>query len=385
MNYDIIVIGAGPAGLSVALQAKRMGMTALVLEKGRIVNSIQNFPRDMVFFSTVEQLAIGDVRFEVRPPTGRSNGGAFIRKGAYTTKQVLRGLMRKLAARKSGEAAAQAHGLVRKTSRFIMSTINSIPSGHPTRLEAIDYYKRVAEARHLEVMENSEVVSVKREAHKPFVVRAKNPATSETTDYLAERIVVATGYFDNPNTLGVPGENLPHVSHYYKGADAHGGQHVVVVGGNNSAVDTALDLHTHGIWVTIVHRGQSYSRNVKPWILPLIEGLVGERKIDALFNSKLLEINSTGVTIEIGGERRAIQCHFVYAMTGYRPDVDLLKGMGIAVDEETGVPSHNPATFETNVPGIFVAGSVTAGFDCDKVFIENGREHGKTIIRGMTA
>jgi bacillithiol disulfide reductase len=326
MKYDVIVIGAGPAGLSAAIEAKKRGFSVIVLDKGSIVNSIQNFPSGMIFFSTVELLEIAGIPFIASAP-------------------------------------------------------------HPTRVEAVTYYARVARSCGIEFMGNSMALGVTKDLHGSscFEVEIKNVISSRLSFLSADRIIVATGFYDNPNMMGVPGETLPNVSHYYKEPGIHFGQRVTVIGGKNSAVEAALDLFRHGASVTLVYHGELFGKNVKYWILPDIENRVKNGEIMAHFRSRVLEIRHDRVVIEQDGKREEIAGDFVYALTGYHPATNFLREMGIEVDEVTGVPKHDPLTLESNVTGIFVAGSIVAGYDCNKIFIENGREHGKIIVDGFSA
>ncbi len=324
MNYDMIVIGGGPAGLSAAIEAKKKNLNTLLLDKGAIVNSIQNFPPSMVFFSTSELLEIGGIP-------------------------------------------------------FIAS------ASHPTRAEAVNYYARVARSYGIDFRGNSRVLAVRKTSvgATGFKVETKDERTSQLTFLTADRIVVATGFFDNPNLLGIPGENLPNVSHTYMEPGRHFGQKVVIIGGKNSAVEAALDLYRHGVDVTIIYRREAFGKSVKYWILPDIENRVKNREIAARFNSTVLEIKDDRIVVDVDGEKEEIECDFVYALTGYHPDVNFLTNIGIEIDSETGIPKHDPQTFETNLKGIFVAGSIVAGYDCNKIFIENGREHGKHIANSL--
>ena len=325
MNYDIIVVGAGPAGLSAAIEAKRKNFSVLVVDKGPIVNSIQNFPGGMIFFSTVELLEIAGVPF-----------------------------------------IASSH--------------------HPTRAEAVNYYARVAKSYEIDFRGNSRVLSVRRDSNGAacFNVEIKNSITSKLSFVLSDKIIVATGFYDNPNLLNVPGENLPSVSHYYREPGIHFGQKVVVIGGKNSAVEATLDLYRHGVKVILIHRRECLGKSVKYWILPDIENRIKNGEIMVYFDSRVLEIKPDRVVIEKSRRRQEIISDFVYALTGYHPAVDFLREIGIEVDEITGVPKHDPVTLESNVKGIFVAGSIIAGFDCNKIFIENGREHGKLIAKSIS-
>jgi len=324
VKYDVVVVGAGPAGLSAAVEAKRNGYSVLLLDKGAIVNSIQTFPSNMVFFSTSELLEIAGVPFVTSSP-------------------------------------------------------------HPTRVEAVNYYTRVAKSSGIEFKGNSKVVSVVRSSFNParFSVEVKDENSSTLSFFPADRVIVATGFYDNPNLLGVPGEILPNVSHYYREPGLHFGQKVVVIGGKNSAVEASLDLYRHGVDVTVLYRGEEFGKSVKYWILPDIQNRVKNGEISARFNCQVREIKPGRVVADVGGKREEFCCDFVYALTGYHPSTDFLKEFGIEVDENSGVPKHNPETFESNVEGVYIAGSIVAGNDCNKIFIENGREHGKLIAKSL--
>ncbi len=321
MKYDVIIIGAGPAGLSAAIEAKKKNFSVVVLDKGAIVNSIQNFPTNMAFFSTVELLEIAGIPF-----------------------------------------------------------VASLP--HPTRVEAVNYYSRVAKFFGVEFKFSSRVVSV-CPAQRGFNLEIKNEASSQLSFISADKVVVATGFYDNPNLLNVPGEKFPNVSHYYKEPGIHFGQKVIVVGGKNSAVEAALDLYRHGVDVAVLYRGECFGKSVKYWILPDIENRIKNEEIMAHFNSRVLEIKPDRVVAEVCGKVEELQCDFVYALTGYHPAINFLREIGIEVDEKSGVPKHDPVTLESNVKGIYVAGSIVAGYDCNKIFIENGREHGKLIAKSL--
>ena len=324
MKRDLIVIGGGPAGLSAAIEAKKKNLNVLVLDKGAIVNSIQKFPPSMIFFSTVELLEIGGVPFIAGSP-------------------------------------------------------------RPTRAEAVNYYARVARSYGIEFKGNSRVISVQKisNGRTGFTLEVKNEMTSQLSFLTADKVVVATGFFDNPNMLGVPGEGLPNVSHTYRESGLHFGQKVVIIGGKNSAIEAALDLYRHGVDVTILYRREWFGKSVKYWMLPDIENRVKNGEIKASFNTKVLEIKPDRVIADIKGKVEEFKCDYVYALTGYHPDVNFLRCLGIEIDQETGIPKHDPETFESNVPGIYVAGSIVAGYDCNKIFIENGREHGKQIAENL--
>ncbi|MFW6201773.1 MAG: NAD(P)-binding domain-containing protein, partial [Gemmatimonadota bacterium] len=198
-------------------------------------------------------------------------------------------------------------------------------------------------------------------------------------------VVVATGYFDSPNLMGIPGEDLPKVRHYYREGYPYFDQDCVVIGAGNSAVDAALDLYRSGARVTLVHFGEDLDRGVKPWVLPDIRNRIEKGEIEALWRTRVVEVRPASVVLhdDEGGARREIENDWVFAMTGYTPDPSLLRGLGVTVERETGVPAHDPETMATDVPGVYIAGVLAAGLDANKIFIENGREHGARIVRAV--
>lgn len=315
--YDVIIIGAGPSGLSVAIEAHKAGLKYTVIEKGSIVNSIQHFPTEMTFFSTPELLEIGNIPF--------------------TSAQM-----------------------------------------RPTRTEGLEYYSRVAEFFKLELKLFEQVVSISKTGAEIIVTTIKGT-------YSTKNLVLAVGYFDNPNKLNVPGEDLHKVSHYYTEPYQYYRQNVAVIGAKNSAAIAALELYRHGAAVTLIHRGDRLSDKIKYWILPDIENRIKEGSVTALFNTTVTQILPDKLELLHNGKTTEIQNDFVFAMTGYHPDCNFLRSMGINLDDETSVPIHNPDTLETNIKGIYVAGSVVAGKNNNKIFIENGRLHGKTILTSILA
>jgi bacillithiol disulfide reductase len=310
---DVIVVGAGPAGLATAIAAQRGGLSCTIIEKGSLVDYIRRFPRNLVWFSTPELLEIGDVPFPI-------------------------------------------------------ATVR------PTRIDTLAYYQKVATRYKLDVHYFDPVDSIVPRGDGFEVVTAKGAG------YAARNVVIATGYFDNPNRVGVPGEDLPHVSHYYDEPFTGFDRDVTVVGGRNSAVEAALDLFRHGARVTLVHRGKKLSEGVKYWILPDIENRIKSGEIAALFDSTVKRFDDGSVTVTTPGGELQAKSDMVYVLIGFRPDTQHLSRFGITIHPETLAPEHDPGTFETNVPGLYVAGSVVAGKFNNKIFVENGRLHGKTIV-----
>jgi thioredoxin reductase (NADPH) len=319
---DVLIVGAGPSGLATAIAAKQQGLDYAIVEKGVLVDAILNFPTHMVFFTTPELLEIG--------------------------------------------------GLPLVT-----------PYDKPTRLEALRYYRRVVETYGLQIAFHERVVEIEREDGR-FVVTAQDASGGRRVRE-ARAVVLAIGYYDHPNYLGVPGEELPHVSHYYTEAHPYFRQRVVIVGGKNSAAETALELFRAGALVTLVHRQATLGDSIKYWVRPDIENRITEGSVAARFETRVVEITASGVTVESAGGREHIPADAVFLLTGYRPDVDLMRRAGIQCDEETLAPALDPETFETNVPNLFIAGGAIAGRNTGSIFIENGRFHGERVIAALAA
>ncbi len=315
---DLVVIGAGPCGLAVGVAAKRAGLTCTLYDKGPVVASLLRYPLYMTFFSTPDKLEIGV---------------PFVTAG-----------------------------------------------DKPTRREALSYYRKVSEHFELDVRQYHTVRQVARGADA-FIVQAEHPGMPGRETIDARHVVFATGYFETPNRLGVPGEDLPNVSHFFTEAHPYWQQRVVVVGGGNSAVETALELCRVGAQVTIVHFLGDFDKGVKAWVLPDITNRVKEGRVRVRWCSRVVEIGRSHVIVrrEPDGDRDTIPTDFVLALTGYTADLTLLRSVGVAVDESSGVPRHSAGTMETNVPGVYIAGVLASGFDANKIFIENGREHGGRI------
>ena len=319
-TYDILCVGAGPTGLACAMDAKRAGMKALVIDKGCLCNSIYHYPVNMVFFTTPELLEIGNLPM------------------------VCLG-------------------------------------DKPTRAEALKYYRKGAEYYQLELRLFERVARI--DGHKgAFTVVTETESGTEQR-YLAKNVVVATGYYDLPNEMGVPGEHQHHVNHYYTEPHEFWSQDVVVIGGKNSAVESALDLYRNGARVTLLVRGKDLGTSIKYWVRPDIENRIKAFQIAAVFNTKIKEIVRDGVLIENDAGARLIPAKQVFALTGYHPDYQFIEALGVKLDPESRRPHLNPETLESNVKGIYLAGVVIAGKHTGEIFIENGRFHGKQIIDSL--
>ena len=319
---SIAVIGAGPCGVGVGIAARRAGIPCILFDRGPVVSSIAKYPTWMTFFSTAERLEMGGVPF-------------------------------------------------------------TIAGDKPTRREAIRYYQRLARHFELDVRQYTEVTGV-RQTDEGFAIATRTIHGIET-EYHAAGVVVATGYFDHPNRLNVPGEDLPTVRHGYSEGHAFFDQDVVIVGGGNSAVDAALELYRWGARITIVHFADGLDPNVKPWVMPDIAARIRNGEIAGRWRSRVVHIRPGSVTVraESTGETDTLRADWVLEMTGYTPDPALLRSLGVRIDDRTGIPDHDPATMQTNVPGVFIAGVVAAGNDANKVFIENGRDHGPKIVSAI--
>jgi len=319
-TYDIICIGAGPTGLATAIEAKRAGMQPLVIDKACVCNSLYHYPVNMVFFTTPELLEIGDLP------------------------------------------------LVTAAEK-------------PTRAEALKYYRKAAEHYELELRLYERVTHVNGNDGNFTVVAETDKGEQEK--YQGKKIALATGYYDLPNLLGVPGEDLPHVSHYYTEPHPFWKQDVVVIGGKNSAAEAALDLYRNGARVTLVHRGKELGATIKYWVRPDIENRIKAGKIRALLNTRVEEITEEEVVVENHAQTTRIPAKQVFALTGYHPDFSFMESMGVKLDPETKRPAFDPKTHESNVPGIYLAGVVIGGRHTGEIFIENGRFHGKQIIEAL--
>jgi len=314
--FDVIIIGAGPAGLAAAIEAKKYGLKHLAFDKGGITNSILHFPTQMIFFTTPELLEIGGVP------------------------------------------------LVSEREK-------------PTRNEALKYYRKVVGMYQLNVHQYEEVVGVQEMGPHVFRVETVDAA------YETRNVVISIGYYDNPNFMGVHGEDLPHVSHYYSEAHPFYDRDVIVIGGKNSAAEAALDLFRGGARVSLVHRGPAMAQTVKYWVRPDIENRFKNGQITPYFNANVLEIARRYVRIAQNGNTQDIPAQQVFALTGYHCSTKFFDQLGVRYDRETLRAEYNPETFETNVSGVFLAGAVIGGRINGEIFIENGRFHGEVLMKAI--
>ncbi len=323
---DLLVIGAGPTGLACAIEAQRAGFTALLVDKGCLCNSLFNYPSNMIFFTTPELLEIGNMPF-------------------------------------------------------------SSPNQKPNRNEALEYYRKVAEHYRLDIHQYENVERVDG-SDGNFTVNTVD-RFGRMLRHRARKLVIATGYYDLPNYLGIPGEDLSKVKHYYHEPHPFYGLDVLVIGGKNSAAIAALDLWRHGAKVTLVHRGAEMHRHVKYWILPDINNRIKNGEIKAYFNSNVTNIAEDDVTLTTPDGPLVLANQFVFALTGYHPDFSFIENLGVTLDEANDrCPVCDPATLESNVPGVYLAGVIVAGERTNEIFIENGRFHGQLIaedLRGKLA
>jgi len=320
--YDVLVIGAGPTGLACAIDAQVCGLRVVVVDKGCLCNSLYHYPAHMTFFTTPELLEIGSIPF----PS---------------------------------------------------------PNQKPTRNEALQYYRQVAAFYQLDVRQYQSVEQVTG-SDGAFQVHLRD-RFNRASHLNARKLIVATGYYDLPNYLQIPGENLSKVMHYYDDPHPFSGLDVVVIGGKNSAAIAALELWRHGARVTLVHRGPDINRHVKYWIKPDIENRIKAGEVTAHFQSQVAEITPDTVLIETRRGKLILKNDFVFALIGYHPDFEFLEALGVQSEGKDRTPVCDPKTLESNVSGIYLAGVIVAGMRTNEIFIENGRFHGKQIAKSLTA
>lgn len=318
--YDVVVVGAGPTGLSCGIELKKLGLRAVMIDKGCVVNSIYQYPTNMTFFTTPELLEIGGIP---------------------------------------------------------MTSLNDKPG----RTEALKYYRRVAAHYELEVRQYERVNEV-RGQDGDFTVHS-TCSDGQERQTRAKKVIFSTGYYDLPNRLGVPGEDLAKVIHYYKEAHPYYDQDVMVVGAKNSAAIAALELWWTGARVTLVHRGPEIHRHVKYWIKPNIENRIKNGEIPAYFSTSVVEIREHSVVLETPEGAKEIQNDFVFAMTGYHPDFEFMERHGIFLDPQTQRPRLDSETYESERAGMYLAGVLVAGVHTNEIFIENGRFHGEKIAAAI--
>lgn len=314
---DVVIIGAGPCGLSAALELQKIGIEPLIIEKESVVHSIYLYPTHLQFFSTPELLEIGNYPF-------------------------------------------------------------STPNEKPTRLEALTYYRNVANRSKLRIRPYHKVTTIQAQPDGTYALTIEN-RFKHTNTVITKYVVVATGYFDYPNLLGIPGEQLPKVTHYFREAHPYTGTKVAVIGGSNSAIDAAMELLRVGADVTVIYRGETYSPIIKPWVRPIFESMVNKGRITMLFRSRVTSISESTITVSKNGLEEQLDNDFVLALTGFRPDRSMLREAGVAFQDDGEIPVFNPDTMETSSPGLYIAGVIASGRNANEVFIETGRMHGRFI------
>ena len=320
---DLLIVGAGPTGIAIGAEAKQAGMEVLLVDRGPLCGAIVRFPHAMQFFTTRDKLEIAGIPF-------------------------------------------------------------GIPDDKPTRRDALAYYQGVARQHRLPLALFEDVLGVRRE-NGLFVVESRSTAStadeSEPRQRRARSVALATGYFDLPSSLGVSGEDLPWVHHRYQEPYSHFRQHVVVVGGGNSACETALDLWRNNVRVTMIVRRDDLKSTVKFWVRPDVLNRIAEGSIAARFESQVREFRADGsVVVEGPAGTESIVADAAYVLIGYQPDAEFERRCGIRIDDETLVPAYDPETCESNVPGLYIAGTLQAGRDTGRIFIENSREHAPKIV-----
>ncbi|HEX9945190.1 MAG TPA: YpdA family putative bacillithiol disulfide reductase [Thermoanaerobaculia bacterium] len=316
-TLDLLVVGAGPTGIAIGAEARRQGLSVLLVDRGPLTAAIQGYPTFMEFFTTRDRLEIADIPF-------------------------------------------------------------TIPDDKPTRRQALVYYRMVVDHYKIPLALFEDVVDVRKQGEE-FVVQTRRSQGPRT--FRARAVALATGYFVNPRRLGVPGEDLPWISTRYKEAYPHFGQDVVIVGAGNTAAEAALDLWRNGVRVTLVHRGPHLKPGVKYWLKPDLENRIEEGSIPARFNSLVRAFLPEGaVELETPDGPEVLPAQAAYVLIGYQPDAEFERRCGVEVDPETLIPTHDPETCESNVPGLYIAGTLQAGRWTDRIFIENSRDHGPKIV-----
>jgi putative YpdA family bacillithiol system oxidoreductase len=317
-SHDVLIIGSGPIGIACGIEAKKRGISSILLEKGCLLNSLYRFPPNVVFFSSPHLLELGGIPMVV--------------------------------AREK-----------------------------PSRTELLFYYRRLAEHFGLELSLYNKVENIDREAEGLFKVR-----TQRGESYRARFVILAIGCYDFPNLLSIPGEDLAKVSHYYTEPYPHYRQKVAVIGGQNSAVEAALQLYRNGAEVSLVHRGAAVGKRVKYWVRPDIENRIKEGSISAYFETTVARIDEKSIHLQRkDGSTLELENDYVFALTGYHTDFGFLKHAGIKVDPETLKPHHDPETKETNISDVYIAGVATGGIDAGSIFIENARIHARQILEDI--
>jgi thioredoxin reductase (NADPH) len=316
MDYETAIIGGGPCGLAAGLSLQKRGISNIIIEKGNIADTIYRYPTHQTFFSSAEKLEIGDFPF------------------------------------------------VHEERK-------------PRRIHALTYYREVVKRSGLTISSFEKAFDIQRSDEGFIVQTEKEDGTLKK--YRCKAVIIATGYYDNPNRLGVPGEDLPHVYHYFKEGHPYFDKDVAAIGGKNSAIDTALELQKCGARPHVFYRGNNYSPSIKPWVLPDFEAQVKSGAIGMTFNSEVLSIENSGIRLMTDGREHLFSCDYCFAMTGYHPDHAFLKKIGVSIDTESGRPACDPETMETNIDNLFIAGVIAAGNNANEIFIENGRFHGDLI------
>jgi thioredoxin reductase (NADPH) len=319
-QFDVAIVGAGPTGLACGIEVQKRGLSAVLFDKGCVVNSIYHYPTNLVFFTTPELLEIGDIP---------------------------------------------------------MTSLNEKPG----RTEALKYYRRVADHYRLNIHQYERVLGFDG-TDSAFTLRTQTSA-GDSFCYAARKVILATGYYDIPNRLNVPGEDFSKVIHDYREAHPYYTHDVLIVGAKNSACIGALELFWTGARVTLVHRGAGISNNVKYWIKPNIENRVKSGEVKAYFHSHVKEIRPHDVVLSTPEGELTLKNDFVFAMTGYRPDFEFMAEHGIHLDPVTSKPITNPETLESERCGVYLAGVIVAGTHTNEIFIENGRFHGKVIAEAI--